>query len=331
MEQKDKYISLQEAAKLCLYSQDYLSLRARQGKLKAQKIGRNWVTTEDWLKDYISKVEGFKNGLDVRKQKETVVVKKQKITKTVSLDIKDIPPPLNLPVKDEIPIPKTNMFFSPLGAGVATALLFLFVFSGVVFGRDGVMDFVNSTRERSQNIVKEVVMAARNTQNLSIIDIKNVTYDLQSKADNRIIETFDIIDIFTKEFSGGFEYAVKSPGAAGDFVGEYVDWVGESASAIPSNIETQYSSVNVVVEDGIKDDIDGLSQGYSNLNDGVNTAIGSSFSSAKSFSGRVGSFFGNFSSRFFASKEIPEQQPVEIEEPIEVVNEVEVERRKSVV
>lgn len=46
------YISLKEASKYCHYSQDYLKLRARQGKLKAVKMGRNWFTTKDWLKKY---------------------------------------------------------------------------------------------------------------------------------------------------------------------------------------------------------------------------------------------------------------------------------------
>ncbi|MBU1292185.1 hypothetical protein KKH07_01730, partial [Patescibacteria group bacterium] len=46
------YISLAEASKLCDYSQEYLSLRARQGKLKAIKQGRNWVTTKDWVEKY---------------------------------------------------------------------------------------------------------------------------------------------------------------------------------------------------------------------------------------------------------------------------------------
>ncbi len=52
---KPNYISLQEATKYCNYSQEYLSLRARQGKLKAIKIGRNWVTTKKWVKEYFSK------------------------------------------------------------------------------------------------------------------------------------------------------------------------------------------------------------------------------------------------------------------------------------
>lgn len=63
---KNKYISLSEAAKQCAYSQEYLSLRARQGKLKSKKIGRNWVTTVEWLKDYISKMEEYNNGANGR-------------------------------------------------------------------------------------------------------------------------------------------------------------------------------------------------------------------------------------------------------------------------
>ena len=47
-----KYVSLAEAAKHSSYSQDYLSLRARQGKLKAVKQGRNWVTKKEWVKEY---------------------------------------------------------------------------------------------------------------------------------------------------------------------------------------------------------------------------------------------------------------------------------------
>ncbi len=49
-----EYISLGEAAKHCNYSPDYLKLRARQGKLKAVKIGRNWATKKEWLDKYVS-------------------------------------------------------------------------------------------------------------------------------------------------------------------------------------------------------------------------------------------------------------------------------------
>ena len=49
------YITLTDASKLCDYSQEYLSLRARQGKLKAIKQGRNWMTTKEWLGRYTEK------------------------------------------------------------------------------------------------------------------------------------------------------------------------------------------------------------------------------------------------------------------------------------
>ena len=52
------YISLSEAAKLTNYSQDYISLLCRQKKLKGTKIGRNWVTTKEWVENYINKTNG---------------------------------------------------------------------------------------------------------------------------------------------------------------------------------------------------------------------------------------------------------------------------------
>ena len=57
IKEKMAYISLKEAAKHCNYSQDYLKLRARQGKLRATKIGRNWTTRREWLEEYLKKVE----------------------------------------------------------------------------------------------------------------------------------------------------------------------------------------------------------------------------------------------------------------------------------
>jgi len=55
-----EYISLQEASKYCDYTQEYLSLRARQKKLKAVKQGRNWFTTTEWLLEYIGRAKRYK-------------------------------------------------------------------------------------------------------------------------------------------------------------------------------------------------------------------------------------------------------------------------------
>lgn len=75
-----EYINLQEATNLCLYSQEYLSLRARQGKLRALKIGRNWSTTKEWLQHYIAKSEEYKNSLNRKRR------------------AREIDPPRNLPI-----------------------------------------------------------------------------------------------------------------------------------------------------------------------------------------------------------------------------------------
>lgn len=52
---KEEYISLAEASKLSPYSQEYLSLLARKGKLETIKIGRNWVTTRKAIKEYVER------------------------------------------------------------------------------------------------------------------------------------------------------------------------------------------------------------------------------------------------------------------------------------
>lgn len=54
-EEKSIYISISEAAKGTPYSQEYLSLLARKGKLEAKKIGRNWFTTREAVAKYIQK------------------------------------------------------------------------------------------------------------------------------------------------------------------------------------------------------------------------------------------------------------------------------------
>jgi hypothetical protein len=53
------YIKLSKAAEFSPYSQEYLSLLARKGKIHAQKFGRNWYTTKKAINDYLNK-QGIK-------------------------------------------------------------------------------------------------------------------------------------------------------------------------------------------------------------------------------------------------------------------------------
>ena len=48
-------ISLREAAKLSGLSQGHLPLLIRDGELWGTKIGRNWVTTEKAVRDYLAR------------------------------------------------------------------------------------------------------------------------------------------------------------------------------------------------------------------------------------------------------------------------------------
>ena len=48
------FITLAEASKDSPYSQEYLSLLARKGKLFSKKIGRNWYTTKEAIREYLN-------------------------------------------------------------------------------------------------------------------------------------------------------------------------------------------------------------------------------------------------------------------------------------
>jgi hypothetical protein len=48
-------ITLKQASNFCPYSADYLNLLARKGKLRAIKIGRDWLVTRMDLVDYLAR------------------------------------------------------------------------------------------------------------------------------------------------------------------------------------------------------------------------------------------------------------------------------------
>lgn len=55
MNKLDELISLSEASEFCGLSSDHLRRLAEQGKLKAKKIGRNWVTSRAAIEEYLEK------------------------------------------------------------------------------------------------------------------------------------------------------------------------------------------------------------------------------------------------------------------------------------
>ena len=55
MENLKKVISLHQASKISGYHQDYLSSLLRKKEIKGGKMGGNWFTTEEEIKNYIFK------------------------------------------------------------------------------------------------------------------------------------------------------------------------------------------------------------------------------------------------------------------------------------
>ncbi len=51
------FINLKEAAQHCDYSQEYLSLLARKGRIAAVKINKDWMTTREAIEEYIQNLK----------------------------------------------------------------------------------------------------------------------------------------------------------------------------------------------------------------------------------------------------------------------------------
>ena len=136
------YISLQEATKYCKYSQEYLSLRARQGKLKAIKLGRNWVTKKEWIEEYLARVEEYKESLKSKETEKALERIKEEKSK------REVLPPENLPVGDfdEREFSKVRPFPLPVFRyAVVGMILVLLIGGGVFFGKSFFGDVFQKT------------------------------------------------------------------------------------------------------------------------------------------------------------------------------------------
>lgn len=138
------FISLREASESCAYSQDYLSLRARQGKLKAAKLGRNWVTTHAWLQVYMGKPKEEEQS---DTEEKTLILRSNYILKPYVEKPHMIHAPPNLPVYDQEAesleddyhedIARQRTFVKQLEIGlVVAAFLILFGMGILLWGSD---------------------------------------------------------------------------------------------------------------------------------------------------------------------------------------------------
>ncbi len=129
-EREEKFIPLSEAEKHSEYSADYLKLRARQGKLKAEKVNRRWMTTLGWLEKYEKRMDKY---WDLRKKKgltpeeaeekiEKLKKAKERVKKLRKVDVKR---------EDDKDIPSFPKLAPVLKRSAAAVLVSLLVVGGV--------------------------------------------------------------------------------------------------------------------------------------------------------------------------------------------------------
>ncbi|MBU4332765.1 hypothetical protein KKD19_05045 [Patescibacteria group bacterium] len=133
------FISLTEAAFRCSYTQEYLSLLARRGNLKANKLGRNWVTTKAWLIEYLEahpqKILAYRTQLIALKkevsqeQANTQSMEKEKAAKKILADFGGSKSSRPLVVLREPTADRLFYFFADiLRAPVVSSVKFLMLF-----------------------------------------------------------------------------------------------------------------------------------------------------------------------------------------------------------
>lgn len=149
-------IPLAKAAKLTNYSQEYISLLCRRGKIKGKKLGRNWFTTKEWVDDYINKTNGSGEiVIPVRIENKTKNEKKETVrTGKMSMN------PLLL-----------------VGKLMFAVVIFSFLTSGLILLGQGVLDgTIRKTENSQQRILKpsdNIIYPGQNNKAVSSNEIKS--------------------------------------------------------------------------------------------------------------------------------------------------------------
>ena len=192
-----EYISLKDAADYSgTYSQDYLSLRARQGKFKAIKMGRNWVTTKAWVDSYLQHIQEYNgsngNGKKVVKTVEVRTIQKvsgadlaqskvRTMQRSASEKIKNIKQNI-IRISDTIPYKARKIRFA---AVIAAA--FVFIIAGAVFGYPHFGKIIPALQTANQAVEKvavEAVLALGRVVYKTSNKIKTVGHTLEDATNN---------------------------------------------------------------------------------------------------------------------------------------------------
>ncbi|MFH1582255.1 MAG: hypothetical protein ABIA08_00655 [bacterium] len=202
------YISLQQATNYCDYTQEYLSLRARQGKLKAVKFGRNWVTRKEWLDEYLQQVEEYNNNLNGNGNGKKVLISEKK----------NIFPPKNLPIAKSEPVSNLRFAFSMI-------LVFVLLTTNSVFGKTSFQNVFNNL----DPYVKEIALSG---------DLLMQQYG----------ESFENVYQQINSFSDKFANANYQTAEIGGLFQEYGKWISGQFREIQDVFVGGYKTANNSVE-----------------------------------------------------------------------------------
>ena len=231
------YISLQEAINYCDYTQEYLSLRARQGKLKAIKFGRNWVTRKEWLDEYLEKVKEYNNGL-----KSSLLKTNEDRNESKDSLSKGLKPPKNLPIIKSESVSNLKFAFSLM-------LIFVLLTTNSVFGKTSFQNVFDDLNP----YVKEFALSGDLLMQQYGESFKSVYQQINSYNDK-----FANVNYQTAEIGGLFqEYGKWISGQVGEmqdvFVGGYKDAnnsienIKDEVSALPQSFIGEYPSQFCVI------------------------------------------------------------------------------------
>ena len=212
--ENENYISLGEAAKIYGCTQKHMNLIARRKKLKARKIGRNWMTTLEWLKEYTKKVN-----LSIASHEQDSS-KRYKIRKIGPL------------------------FKNIVAASLVAMLLFSFFSSAYVASKNHILQIPEPIRVVASGI-REINLGRTFTANIGS-NLASIIQNIeQSKSENRMVNIIQTIikgirrtDRSSNEFFGGifnsvFVFLDNLFGHTGNFAINIIYTAVKSTTTIP--------------------------------------------------------------------------------------------------
>ncbi|KPJ56507.1 hypothetical protein AMJ49_04660 [Parcubacteria bacterium DG_74_2] len=235
---KIKYISLQEATKYCDYSQEYLSLRARQGKLKSIKIGRNWVTTKSWLNNYLRQVNNYKNN---RNKKSEPIRPRQR----------QAPAPARIATRNVAGGPKIRFAFLPASlrealqagalpdfikqnlqeAAVAIAVFVLFLAGGV---------FAFQQIQNNPEFVEQITDSTKELVFYGIASTQKVLFDISKEAKSTGLY---LTKLSTTKTASTY-FLASTIDVLKDTFGDYSKWFLKNVKRKALSIKENYLAIN---------------------------------------------------------------------------------------